>query len=154
MFLGHFVQAGLEGIVLCLASGEFFGAFIGHQVENVFVKDEAIAGHFAAVSECFEAGDDAGPFDKVGIGIVLVEFPPADDSGLLEHFIGIGSGGEERADEAAEVGFMVGEALDEKFVAIVFGDGLWRCFGHSLLQGYFRWVGNLTGRIHETGIFR
>lgn len=135
MFVGHFVQARLESVVFRLAGGNFLCSFVGHQVENVFVKDESVAGHFSTVCEGFEACDDACPLDEIGIGIVLIEFSPDHDGGLLEDFVGVGGGGQERADEAAQVRFVVGEALDEAFVLGVVGrGGIWVGIWHSLYK--------------------
>ena len=131
-----------EGGLFLGALVEFFASFFGEEVEDVFAEDESIAGDFPPVGEGFEAGDDAGPLHEVGGGIVLVEFAPEDEGGLLEDVCGIGVGRDEGADEAMDVCFMTSEGADEILVAVfrllvclfTIIRLPWKCYPHGFFQ--------------------
>lgn len=118
---GEFVEAVAEGLVFAFAEVGFGEGFVGEEIKEVVVEDEAVPGLGAAVAEGFEAGDGADPGHEVGVGFELAEFAPGDEGGFLEDIVDVFPSGKEGAEEATESGFVSHEEANEGFVG--FGGG-------------------------------
>jgi len=120
----QFRKAGLQGLFLGGAFLVLLGTFIRQQIEHVVAEDEPVPRHLSPVGKRFEPGDDTSPFHEVRFRVELLEFPPDHNRGLLEHLVGVGVGGQKRANEPAQIGFMMGEQRHESLVAVVLGKWL------------------------------